>query len=139
MWYRKAQSYLGQGKDYTINTNNRTVQDVLKNFINGSQPVFFHDDKGQNYLIIHGSPAQDGQMYFDAGTDGSLSQEQLPAWMQSKGFDSAATKIIACHGGQVMSLDQSGGQLTPAFTNTGELQVSVPEDGSGEALNINAA
>lgn len=137
MWYKQAQT-LNKQDDYTIHTGNQSVNDVLKQFINGSQPVFFHDDKGQNYLVIHGSPMQDGIMYFDAGTDGMLTQEQLPNWMNAKGYNSGGTKIIACYGGQILNLDQTGGQLTPAFSNTGEIQVSVPEDGSGEDINFHA-
>ncbi|MGG2339461.1 hypothetical protein ACE4ZU_26470, partial [Salmonella enterica] len=79
MWYKKAQT-LNKQDDYVIHAGNQSVNDVLKQFINGSQPVFFHDDSGQNYLIIHGSPQQDGVMYFDCGTDGMKTQEQLSNW-----------------------------------------------------------
>jgi hypothetical protein len=153
MWYRTAQwataqdtptlgkqsgpAHLGSGQEMMIEAGGDSLQEVVGNFMNGNQPVFFTDNNGQQYLVIHGSPAQDGVMYFDGGAAGSIKQDELGEWMRSQGYDPGATKVIACHGGQIISLDAPG--ITPAFDYTGQLELSAPADGSGEFLSIKGA
>jgi hypothetical protein len=153
MWYRTAQwasaqdtpilgkqsgpAHLGSGQEMRIEAGGSNLQEVVKNFMQGSQPVFFTDANGQQYLIIHGSPAQDGAMYFDGGAAGSIRQDQLGEWMRAQGYDPGATKVIACHGGQIMTLDAPG--ITPAFDYTGQLELAAPADGSGDFLSIRGA
>jgi inorganic pyrophosphatase len=153
MWYRAAQwasaqdipilgrqsgpAHLGSGQEVRIEAGNGNLLEVVRKFMEGSQPVFFKDANGQQYLIIHGSPAQNGEMYFDGGTSGSIRQDELGEWMRAQGYDPGATKVIACHGGQIMTLHAPG--ITPAFDYTGQLELAAPADGSGDFLSIRGA
>jgi hypothetical protein len=113
-------THLPSSQTAVIHTNNNTAQQVLSNFMHDSQPVFFQDQGGQRYLIIHGSPAVDGTMYFDGGADGPITQDQLSDWMMSKGHSPSGTKILSCYGNQVTQLDLGGTSLTPAFDNASD-------------------
>lgn len=110
------------------------MQDVLAAVQRGEIPKFFKDANGTDYLAIHGSMAQDGQMYFGGDSDpsgngGGMNQSELADWIRQQGYNPSSTKLIACHGGQLTWLDAPG--LTPAFDYNGEVELGVQTDASG--------
>lgn len=135
---RTSASRLAQFDDANLGSMEVSDQDmghVMDHFIKGGygEPQFINSG-GTTRLLIHGSPPQNGVVYFYIGANqqfgdnpmGYVPQTQLDDWMQSKG-QARGTPVIGCYSGQAAGVNSE-------FGNSGEINIQVPEDGSGDKL-----
>jgi hypothetical protein len=132
--------HISTGDSVGFQAQNQDVKKVLNEFMYKGQPVFIRGKDGTPVLILHGTKASGGNMFFKVGTGNPVApnqdfidQKQLKDYIAKQGYP-ASTQIAACYGGNISKLDLGGGSFKPAFDNSGVLEISVPQTGEGDEI-----